>query len=213
MRTAPLTFALMLFALPCAAAPGAPPGPAAASQPSPQTADVARIEAYLNGLTTAEAAFTLTGGDGQTSRGQFYLSRPSKLRFDYSEPKGNLLIADGDFVIYWDEKQQESSNLPISQTPLAFLLKPSVSLTDGLRVTHYEHEAGVIRLELVQAKDADAGSVTVAFGDQPLELRGWRLTDGQGGITDVAFSDWKYGMPLDAKLFHFKDPKDGKRGR
>jgi outer membrane lipoprotein-sorting protein len=212
MRPAKLFAALILSALPCVVAQASPPTAAQAPDPR-QAADLARIETYLNGLTTAEAAFTLTGGDGQTSRGQFYLDRPSKLRFEYTDPKGNLLIADGDFVIYWDEKQQEASNLPIGQTPLAFLLKQNVSLTDGLRVTRFEHEAGVIRVELVQAKDADAGSVTVAFGDQPLELRGWRLTDGQGGATDVAFSDWKFGMPLDAKLFHFKDPNAGKRGR
>lgn len=187
--------------------------PAVATDPR-QAADIAQIETYLNGLNTAQASFTLTGADGQVNRGTFYLSRPDKLRFDYTDPKGNLLIADGSFVIFWDAQQKESSNLPIGQTPLAFLLKPTVSLSDGsVKITGYEHAAGVIRIRLVQAKDPEAGSVTVAFGDQPLELRGWRLVDGQSGTTDVTFSDWRLGVKLESALFHFQQPGSDKRHR
>ena len=53
---------------------------------------------------------------------------------------------------------------------------------------------------------------TVAFADNPIELRGWRLVDGQGQTTDVTFSNWKFGMPLDPALFHFVEPNH-KRGR
>jgi outer membrane lipoprotein-sorting protein len=186
---------------------------AVAPTPPGQQADIAQIEAYLNGITTATAAFTLVGPDGQQTKGQFYLNRPDRLRFEYTEPKGNLLIADGNYVIFWDAEQKEASNLPIDQTPLAFLLKPHISLSDGVGITRFEHAAGVIRVTLVQSSDADAGSVTIAFADQPLALRGWRLIDGQGQITDVSFEDWKLGMPLDAALFHFKAPESGKRHR
>ena len=184
--------------------------PASASQ----SADLGAIETYLNGLSTAQADFTFVGPDGNPSKGVFYLQRPSKLRFEYTEPKGNLLIADGDYVIYWDAKQKEASNLPIDSTPLSFLLRPKISLTDGVRVTAFEHQAGVIRASLVRAKSESDGQVTVAFSDQPMELRGWRLVDGQGQVTDVSFSGWKFGMALDPSQFHFVDPTHGgKRGR
>ena len=191
------------------------PAQAQATKPlaASQASDLAGIETYLNGLTTAQADFTFAGPDGSVSHGVFYLSRPSKLRFEYTEPKGNLLIADGDYVIYWDAQQKEASNLPISSTPLDFLLRQKVSLTDGVKVTAFEHNAGVIRATLVRQKNEGDGSVTVAFGDNPIELRGWRLVDGQGGTTDVTFSNWKFGMPLDASLFHFVDPNSRVRHR
>jgi len=210
--------AAILIAVPLAVAraapnpPVPPQAPASAVGPA-QTADVARIEDFLNGLTTAQADFTLVGPDGSASRGQFSLSRPSRLRFEYTEPKGNLLIADGDFVIFYDAQQKDASNLPISQTPLAFLLKRKVSLTEGVSVIGYEHAAGVIRVQLADPKSPGEGSVTVAFGDQPLELKGWRLVDGQGQTTDVTFNGWKYGMTLDPELFHFEPAHAGKRGR
>jgi outer membrane lipoprotein-sorting protein len=191
------------------------PAQAQATKPpaASQASDLAGIEAYLNGLTTAQADFTFAGPDGSVSHGVFYLSRPSKLRFEYTEPKGNLLIADGDYVIYWDAQQKEASNLPISSTPLDFLLRQKVSLTDGVKVTAFEHSAGVIRATLVRQKNEGDGSVTVAFGDNPIELRGWRLVDGQGGTTDVTFSNWKFGMSLDPSLFHFVDPNSRVRHR
>jgi outer membrane lipoprotein-sorting protein len=180
---------------------------------SSQATDIANIEAYLNGLTTAQADFTFAGPDGNVTHGIFDLSRPSKLRFEYTEPKGNLLIADGSYVIYWDAQQKEASNLPISSTPLDFLLRPKVSLTDGVKVTAFEHAGGLIRATLTRTKDEGDGSVTVAFSDQPLELRGWRLIDGQGQLTDVTFSNWRFGMAFDPSLFHFDPPNKGKRGR
>jgi outer membrane lipoprotein-sorting protein len=187
--------------------------PAPAQIPAGEQADLSRIESYLNGLTTAEADFTMVSPDGAISKGRFDLSRPGKLRFDYSDPKGNLLVADGDYIIFWDAKQQEASNEPISETPASFLLKPRISLTDGVKVTRYEHAAGVIRITLVEDKDPGAGSVTIAFSDQPLELRAWRVTDAQGQVTDVTFSGWRLGLSLDPGLFHFKDPKAGVRHR
>jgi outer membrane lipoprotein-sorting protein len=189
--------------------PSPPPNQADAGE----QVDIDLVEHYLNGLSTAEADFTFVAPDGAVSRGEFYLSRPSRLRFEYTDPKGNLLIADGDYVIYWDAGQKDAANLPIGQTPLSFLLKPKISLTEGVRILAYEHSAGVIRFKLAQDEKAADGSVTVAFSDQPLELRGWRLIDAEGQITDVTFANWRFGMSLAPSLFHFEGPHPGKQGR
>jgi outer membrane lipoprotein-sorting protein len=205
--------AVMLLAGIAAASPSFAQSPAGTAPAAGQAADLSRIEAYLNGLTTAQADFAFAAPDGSVSKGIFYLSRPSKLRFEYTDPKGNLLIADGSYVIYWDAAQKEASNLPISSTPLSFLLRQPISLTDGLKVTRFEHSAGVIRVSLAEAKGDADGTVTVAFSDQPLELRGWRLVDGQGQITDVTFTNMKLGGSLDSSLFHFDDPNSRVRHR
>ena len=207
MAAAPILGHAQTAARPTTAQPTAIQGTAT------QAADLSAIETYLNGLTTAQADFTFAGPDGSVTHGVFYLSRPSKLRFEYTDPKGNLLIADGDYVIYWDAQQKEASNLPISSTPLDFLLRPKVSLTQGVKVTAFEHAAGAIRATLVRDKSEGDGSVTVALGDNPMELRGWRLVDGQGQTTDVSFTNWKFGMTLDPALFHFVDPNSRVRHR
>src|SRR6185437_1375696 len=122
MRLNHLLPILALLAFAPAAAEAQATKPSATAPAPTQAADLQQIENYLNGLTTAQADFTFAGPDGAVSHGSFYLSRPAKLRFDYTEPKGNLLIADGDYVIYYDAQQKEASNLPISSTPLDFLL-------------------------------------------------------------------------------------------
>src|ERR1700744_1809104 len=91
--------ALLAVTVPAAAhAQAAKPPAAATATAPPQAADLQAIENYLNGLTTAQADFPFAAPDGSVSHGTFYLSRPKKLRFDYTAPKGNLLIADGDYV-------------------------------------------------------------------------------------------------------------------
>src|SRR5215469_11438189 len=100
MRLPKLVFSMAL----AAAFPAVAQTPAAGQQ-----ADLGRIESYLNGITTAEADFTMVSPDGAISKGKFDLSRPGKLRFEYTEPKGNLLVADGSYIIFWDAKQKEAS--------------------------------------------------------------------------------------------------------
>jgi outer membrane lipoprotein-sorting protein len=183
-------------------------------QAAQEQADLARIEAYLNGIATAEADFTQVAADGAISRGRLSISRPGRLRFDYAEPKGDLIVADGDYIIYWDAKLKQMSDAPISSIPGAkFFLQPHISLSQGVRITGYRHEAGIIRVTLVQTDDPDAGALTVAFADQPLELKSWTVVDGQGQTTEVSLADLRLGVSLDPALFHFREPEAGKRHR
>jgi outer membrane lipoprotein-sorting protein len=196
--------------------PVAPPAVLAQGQTAAagQQADLGRIEAYLNGITTAAADFTQTAPNGAMSRGALMISRPGRLRFDYSDPKGDLIVADGDYIIYWDAKLQQMSDAPISSIPGAkFFLQPHISLSQGVRVTRFEHAAGMIRVTLVQADDPDAGALTVVLADQPLALKSWTVVDGQGQRTEVALSDLRLGASVDPALFHFKEPGSGKRHR
>ena len=63
------------------------PSVARAAPLSPRDrADIARVEAYLNGLKTLKAHFTQTTQDGQMSDGTAWLQRPGKMRFQYKPP-------------------------------------------------------------------------------------------------------------------------------
>ena len=60
---------------------------------------------------------------------------------------------------------------------------------------------------LVQAEEPDQGSITLAFAEQPLELRRWTVVDGQGYPTHVILEDIRAGVPIDEELFIFRDPQ------
>ncbi len=48
--------------------------------------DLARIEAYLNGLTTMQARFLQFSSDGCYAEGHIYVERPGRMRIEYDPP-------------------------------------------------------------------------------------------------------------------------------
>ena len=105
------------------------PGAAPAALPSAHADDIARIEAYLNGLTTVRSEFVQTNPDGGRVTGEFYYQRPDKMRLDYDPPSPILIISDGWWVIYYDRQLEQVSHLTIGSTPLGFLLADEIRLS------------------------------------------------------------------------------------
>lgn len=175
-------------------------------------ADLKRIERYLNAITTMTARFVQITDDGRYSEGKLFLSRPGRLRFEYEPPVPVLMVANRGTLIYYDAQLNQVSYVDIDSTPLWFITRPEVNLSDpGVTVSGFFREAGVIRVILQQTDDLDAGQVILSFSEAPLELRKWTVVDGQGVSVNVALFNAETGMALDAALFEFKDPS--KSGR
>lgn len=171
--------------------------------------EVIRAETYLKDLTTAKARFLQTAPDGTQLIGTFYLSRPGRLRFVYDNSR-DFVVADGFFIYFYDSQLKQQSNAPIGQTLADFLLRKNLRLKDDLKVTSVERRNGLQLLTVVQTKDAAAGSLTLAFQEEPYQLKKWRVVDGTGAITEVELFQLETGIPLESKLFAYSDPLQGK---
>jgi outer membrane lipoprotein-sorting protein len=185
--------------------------PAAAVVRDPSTAnaaDLARIENYLNGLRTLRADFLQIAPDGTTATGTFYYVRPDKMRLDYDPPSELLIIANDWKLVYQDRRLEQISQLFTSQTPLGFLLEDEIDLGGGdVTVTSLERRAGELQVTLVQTDEPAEGSITLAFAEQPFELRRWTIVDAQGYATHVVLEEVETGIPLDEELFIFRNPR------
>ncbi len=184
--------------------------PRAAALSAEDRADVQRVEQYLNGIHSLAARFQQFAADGGIAGGQVFVARPGRMRFEYDKPSPILLLADGTFVVYIDNQLKQVSYLPIGSTPAWFLLRDNISLTDGITITHLERGPGVIRITVVENKSPENGTLTLTFGDKPLELKQWTIVDQQAKSTTVVLSDARTGVPIDAKAFTFVDPRDKK---
>lgn len=180
--------------------------PALATLEPSDAALVARIEAWLQGIGTLRARFTQLAPDGRMATGTVFLHRPGRLRFDYDPPSKLLLIATDWRLVLVDSAAREVNVLPLAQTPLAFLLDEQVRLGGEVEVRSVQRRAGEIALEVVRAKEPDQGRVVLVFGEAPLELRRWAVTDPQGLTTTVLLEEPEYGVTLDPALFRFHDP-------
>jgi outer membrane lipoprotein-sorting protein len=194
-----------LLASPVAAAPTPP-----AQLNQQQQAELQRVQEYLNGIRTMTARFTQYGDNGAVATGTLYLSRPGNLRFEYDPPTPILLVADGNFMIYHDTKLDQVTYLPLGWTPAWFLLRNDIRLGGDVTVRGFEQGSGAIRVNIIQTKEPDAGSVTLTLSDRPVELKQWTIVDPQGKKATVVLSDVRIGVPVDKKLFVFRDPRIGK---
>ncbi|HEX6113801.1 MAG TPA: outer membrane lipoprotein carrier protein LolA [Geminicoccaceae bacterium] len=183
-------------------------GPGIAALPSATHAgDLARVEDYLNRLTTLKADFVQINPDGGTVTGELYYQRPDKMRLDYDPPSDILIISDGWHITYYDRRLEQVSHVFPSSTPLGFLLDDEIRLSGDVTVTEVQRSAGELHITLVQTDEPNEGSIRLSFGEEPLELRRWTLVDAQGLATHVMLERPQTGLSLDRELFRFRNPQ------
>lgn len=205
--------ALILAALLAVSMLAQPAGPARAAEAVPATlseadrADLARIETYLNGLTTMESRFLQFSPEG-VAEGRIMLDRPGHLRIEYSPPVPVLMVASSFLLMYHDTELKQTTFLPVGETPAAFLIDETIKLAGDVTITNFERAPKAFRITLVKTDAPDTGSITLMFEDSPLRLAKWRVIDAQGTAIDVALLEPRFGVEFEnaRELFSTVDP-------
>lgn len=195
----------LLFA-PLALLPVAARAQSAALSPQDR-GDIARVEAYLNGVKTLYARFLQVAPDGGTSVGQAWLQRPGRMRFQYDPPAPFLLVGGHGLLVFHDSQLKQTSNIPLGQTPLGLLLQDNLRLTGDVTVSRVARLPGQLLVSLYRTATPQDGTLTLIFADNPLALRAWIVTDAQRRETRITLSNAQLGGNFDQKLFDFIDPR------
>ena len=171
--------------------------------PADQTL-ISQVETYLNKQTGLTANFLQVAADGSTRTGKAWLERPGKMRFEYDPPDKHLLVAGFGLLVYYDPQLDQTTNIPLGSTPLGILLAEHVNLNSaGVVVTNMQVQPGEDDITLIRKDKAGAGSLTLVFGTNPLELRQWVVVDAQGRQTRVSLYDVVPGGPYPDSLFQY----------
>ncbi len=170
-------------------------------------ADAARIENYLNGITTMQAKFQQVDAAGNLAFGMIYVRRPGFLRVQYDPPSEVILVADSIAVSYYDAELNQLNQAPLGLSPLWFLLREHVSLGGDVTVTSFDRAPNAFQIGIVQTDEPDAGTVTLVLGDKPLELQQWTIVDNKGQEVRVALYNAQFGLKLDNALFRTPEKK------
>lgn len=169
--------------------------------------DIARIEIYLNNLTTMESRFLQFSEQG-IAQGRIFLERPGHLRIEYAPPTPILMIASDVILMFHDTELKQTTFLPVSKTPAGFLLRKNIKLSGDLTITDFERSAQAFRVTLKQTDNTDSGTVSLMFEDKPLRLIKWRVVDAQGAQIEVALMEPRFGVTFEniSELFSTVDP-------
>lgn len=170
------------------------------------------VEAYFDGVDTMQARFLQYNMDGTVYRGDVKIDRPGKMLIDYDAPVPFKIVADGTFYIFVDEDLEEVSHIPLALTPANMLLRQPLNLGQDLTVIDAARDSGVLYVTLAQKESEDAGTLTLAFNEEPLALRQWTVIDAQGVVTRVLLQNPSTGVDFAADTFSFVNPWASREG-
>jgi len=183
--------------------------------------EIARVEAWLEGLSTLEARFRQVADDGAVSEGSIYLARPGRARFAYDAPSPILIVADGASVAVPDTALETVDRAPIASTPLRWLLREDPDLAASGAVAEIGRIDGELFVTLRDPEGEYDGSLTLVFTDpepegpaEAMRLTHWFAVDAAGGVTQLELRQTERGERLDPRLFVLDDADGGdRRGR
>jgi len=170
---------------------------------------------FLDGLQTFQADFVQTAISAghsavRTSQGTFYLSRPGRFRWNYSDPAGQEVVADGSRVWLYDPElvqvSHQAQKEALRGTP-ALLLSDTAPIERHFEVVDLGMRAGLDWIELIpRADNSEITKVEVAFDGQKLDRL--EMIDNFGQITRFLFRHVQRNPKLPQGLFRFDPPPE-----
>ena len=172
-----------------------------ASFDASQKAQAAKVSSYLSSLQTLVGNFVQVGPDGSKSKGDFYIQKPGKVRFEY-DSSPIAIVADGSSLAVRDNKLATQDIYPLSQTPLRFLLSDRIDLLKDTNVVSITADDVFVSVT-IEEKNVVIGTsrLMLMVGAKDGQLKQWTVTDPQGYDTTVAVYNLDSSKKVDPGLF------------
>ena len=182
--------------------PAAAPPSTATGFNATQRTQVDKVSAYLSSIQQLVGDFVQVGPDGSRIRGEFYIQKPGKVRFDYEPPSRIEIIADGQSVVVRDRKLATQDLYPLSQTPLRFLLSERIDLLKETNIVGVRADDTFVTITIEETQPLVGTSrLMMMVGAKDFKLKQWTITDPQGYDTTVAVSNLDNSKRPDPSLF------------
>jgi outer membrane lipoprotein carrier protein len=181
-------------------------------------ADVTRVlkavETRYNSAASLQVLFredyTPSGRPHRTENGTLTLSKPGRMRWEYSQPPGKLWVSDGKRVSMYLPQENRVEQSPLKESddvrvPLAFLLGKLHFDKEFMNVKWRTEGTG---LRIV----ADPKSDSLPYSDVEFlisaqnEIREVKVTGFDKSVLVYTFDQEKLNPTVDPKLFQFKVP-------
>jgi outer membrane lipoprotein-sorting protein len=167
-----------------------------------QKAQAARVSSYLSSLQTLVGNFVQVGPDGSKTKGDFYIQKPGRVRFEFESPSPIDIIADGSSVAVRDRKLATQDIYPLSQTPLRYLLSDRIDLLKDTNVVSVTADDLFISITIEEKQPLIGTSrLMLMVGVRDGQLKQWTMTDPQGYDTTVAVYNLDTSKKVDPGMF------------
>lgn len=174
--------------------------------------DLSKIENYLNNLTSLQAGFVQMASNGGTAEGKIYISKPSKLRMEYTAPEPLLIVGNGDYIIYYDKELDQVTNIDYKDIPATMILTKQIKFDNtNLKITDLYKDSGQTSITVETPKTPGVKPITLIFNNEPFSLKQWKVIDQQNIEVTISLFDVEQDVNLSENLFKF-DKKPSNTG-
>src|SRR6266536_3648684 len=144
--------------------------------------------------------------------GKLYFKRPGKMLWRYEEPKGQVVLADGKNLYFYQPEQNQVIKSPLknafrSDIPLSFLLGLGNLKKDfNATLKSTEENNYVLRLE-PKGEAGGFSEILLAVNKSSLDIIWVSIRDAAANLTTIRFSGMRKGVALNDSLFQVQIPK------
>jgi outer membrane lipoprotein-sorting protein len=171
-----------------------------------QKAQAARVSSWLSSLQTLVGNFVQVGPDGTKVKGDFYIQKPGKVRFEYDAPSPLAIISDGSSMVVRDRNLATQDIYPLSQTPIRFLLSDRIDLMRDTNVVNVTADDMYVSVTIEEKQVLTGTSrLMLMLGAKDGQLKQWTITDPQGYDTTVAIYNLDTTRRVNPDLFKLDD--------
>jgi outer membrane lipoprotein carrier protein len=173
------------------------------------------VETRYNSSRTLQVSFqeryTPPGRPRRTESGKLSLSKPGRMRWDYTEPAGKLFVSDGKSLWLYVPEDNRAEKMKLKESedmraPLAFLLGKLNFDKEFRNLEAVPDPAGGLRVTAEPKTDALPYS-KVEFSVLPdNRIRQVKVTGFDKSILEFTFDGERVNPKLDGKLFRFDVP-------
>jgi outer membrane lipoprotein carrier protein len=172
----------------------------------------ARLEQVLAGLASVRAEFSqelhpADGGAAEHGKGTFYLRRPGRFRWDYTEPK-QTIVCDGERLWLYDPDLEQ---VTVKRVREALAATPAMLLSGQTRIAdHYRVRDGGtfggLTIAVLTPKESASDFREIRLGLVGSELRSLEFVDRLNARTHIDLSRVERNASLKDSLFVFQPP-------
>ena len=145
---------------------------------------IGEVERTLESIRSVRGRFIQIAQDGAVMRGEYFLQRPGRIRFDYDNSP-DVVVADGTYLTEVNTRTGNTRRRRLSATPLRVLLADDVDLRRDVTITQIENIAGSRRVTLHRTNNRNEGELTLIFTIESQQLEAWQTLESNGERTTV----------------------------
>ena len=179
--------------------------------------DVSRIlkgvETRYNNAQTLSLSFSETyalRGRQRTEKGDLFLRKPGRMRWQYTTPAGKLFVSDGKFVYSYSLQDNLAEKMKLKETddmraPLAFLLG-RLEFNRDFREFHAREQDGGVYITAIPKSDKLPYSEVSFLTGPDFVIRRLDVKGNDASLLQFSFDNEKRNPALSDSLFTFKAP-------